>query len=83
MAKYRIPEFTLEQRAAVALQMLVPLPHRKWGLVSELARQHGVSRTRLYEIRNRALEAIVATLLPRDAGRSEKRMHQHAPDPPA
>jgi hypothetical protein len=72
MAEYRVPEFTLEQRANVALQMLVPFPERKWGLVSELARQSRVSRTILYEIRGRVWDAIVETLLPRDAGRPEQ-----------
>jgi hypothetical protein len=69
MAEYRVPEFTLEQRADAALQMLVPLPDRKWGLVSELARLYHVSRTLLYEIRDRAWDGIVEALLPRDAGR--------------
>ena len=69
MAAYRVPDFTLEQRAGTALQMLVPLPDRKWGLVSQLARLYGVSRTLLYKIRNRAWEALVEALLPRDAGR--------------
>lgn len=69
MARYRVPEFTLEQRTDVALQMLIPLPHRQWGLVSELASLYGVSRTLLYEIRDRAWDAIVEALLPRDAGR--------------
>ena len=69
MAEYRVPEFTPEQRAEAALQMLVPLPDRRWGLVSELARRHGVSRTLLYRIRDRAWEAIVEALLPRAAGR--------------
>jgi len=69
MAEYRVPEFTLEQRTAAAVQMLVPLPDRRWGLVSELARLYGVSRTLLYEIRGRAWEATVEVLLPREAGR--------------
>jgi hypothetical protein len=69
MAEYRVPEFTLEQRAEAALQMLVPLPNRKWGLVSGLALLYGVSRTILYEIRNRAWDALLEALLPRDAGR--------------
>lgn len=69
MAEYRVPDFTLEQRADTALQMLVPLPDRKWGLVSELAHLYGVSRTLLYKIRDRALDAMVEALLPRDAGR--------------
>jgi len=69
MATYRVPEFTLEQRAEAALQMLVPWPERPWGLVSELARRYGVSRTRLYEIRDGAGEAVVEALLPGEAGR--------------
>lgn len=69
MAEYRVPEFTLEQRADVAVQMLTPLPDRKWGLVSELARLYDISRTRLYEIRDQADEAILEALLPRAAGR--------------
>jgi hypothetical protein len=69
MAKYRVPEFTTAQRADAALQLLVPLPQRKWGMVSELVRQHGVSRTRLYEIRDQALDALLEHLQPRQAGR--------------
>lgn len=69
MAAYCVPEFTLEQRTDVAVQMLVPLPERRWGLVSELARWYGVSRTILYEIRDRALAGLVEGLHPRDPGR--------------
>lgn len=69
MAEYRVPEFTLEQRMDVALQMLVPFPDREWGLVSDLSRLYGVSRTILYEIRDRVRDAIAEVLLPRDVGR--------------
>jgi len=69
MAEYRVPEFTLEQRTDVAVQMMVPLPERRWGLVSELARWYGVSRTILYRIRDRALGGLVEGLHPRDPGR--------------
>jgi hypothetical protein len=69
MAEFRVPEFTLEHRAAAAVQMLIPLPDRKWGLVSELARLYDISRTRLYEIRDQAGEAILEALLPQAAGR--------------
>jgi len=69
MAEYRVPEFTLEQRTDVAVQMLVPLPERRWGLVSELACWYGVSRTILYKIRDRALGGLVEGLQPRDPGR--------------
>ena len=67
MAEYRVPEFTLEQRTDVVLQMLNP--DRKWRRVTELAIQYGVSRTLLYELRSKALDAIVKVLLPGDAGR--------------
>lgn len=67
MAEYRVPGFTLEQRARAALQMLDP--GREWGLVSNLADLYGVSRTLLYEVRDRALDAIVERLVPREAGR--------------
>ncbi len=67
MAGYRVPEFTPEQRADAALRMLAP--DREWGLGVELARLYGVSRTLLYKTRDRARDAIVAALLPRDAGR--------------
>jgi len=67
MAEYRVPDFTLEQRADAGLQMLDP--DREWGLVSELARLYGVSRTLLYKIRDRVWDAMVEALLPRDAGR--------------
>lgn len=67
MAEYRVPKFTLEQRTMAGLRMLDP--DREWGLVSELARLYGVSRTLLYDIRDRVWKAMVEALLPRDAGR--------------
>ena len=62
MATFRLPEFTIEQRAEAAVQMLIPRPARPWGLVSELADLYGVSRTRLYEIRD---QASVPMVMPR------------------
>jgi|GEM_PF-3104444 len=69
MANYRVPEFTAEQRTDIALRMLLPFPDRPWGLGTELARLYGVSRTLVYQIRDRARNALVEALLPRDAGR--------------
>jgi hypothetical protein len=69
MAEYRVPEFTLEQRAEAALQMLLPFPDRKWGLGTELAGLYGVSRTLIYQLRDRAWDALMEALLPRAAGR--------------
>lgn len=67
MAAYRIPEFTPEQRLDVALLMLAP--DRAWGLATDLARRHGVSRTLLYKIRDRVRDVLIEALLPRPAGR--------------
>lgn len=72
MAEYRVPEFTLGQRIEAVLQMLEP--DRQWGLVSELARLYNVSRTRLYELRNGAWEAIVEALLPQAVGRRPEQL---------
>src|SRR5512139_2828938 len=69
MAAYRVPEFTLEQRVEAVLQMFGSWPARPWGLVSELARLYGVSRTRLYEMRGEVGEAIIEALRPGEAGR--------------
>jgi hypothetical protein len=69
MAAYRVPEFTLEQRAEAVLQMFVPWPERRWGLVSELAHLYGISRTRLYEMRAEAWGAIIEALQPGEVGR--------------
>jgi hypothetical protein len=49
--------------------MLVPLPERPWGLVSELADRYGVSRTRLYELRDQVWESVITALQPQPAGR--------------
>ena len=70
MAEYRVPEFTLEQRFETVLQMLDP--DRPWGLVSELSRLYGVSRTLMYELCDGARDAIVEALFPRAAGRPEQ-----------
>lgn len=75
MAAYRVSEFTLAQRVEAVLQLLVPRPDRPWGLVTELTRLYGVSRTRLYELRDEAEAAIVAALQPGQAGRPEQATH--------
>ncbi len=67
MAEYRLPEFTTEQRIDAAIQLINP--HRGWGVVSALADLYGASRTLLYQIRNKALEAIANGVLPGESGR--------------
>lgn len=68
MACYRRPELTLSTRIELALELLAPLPQRRWGRVTELARQYGVSRTWLYRLRERVRQALAAALAPREPG---------------
>jgi hypothetical protein len=68
MAHYRLPELDLSTRIMFALEMLQPIPARHWGRVSELARTYGTSRTFLYDLRARALEALSEGLAPRPPG---------------
>jgi hypothetical protein len=69
MAHYRLPELDLSTRIAFALEMLQPIPERKWGRVTELAHTYDVSRTFLYKLRDRALEVLSEGLAPRTPGR--------------
>jgi hypothetical protein len=48
--------------------MLQPIPVRKLGRVTELAQTCGVSRTFLYDLRDRALEVLSEGLAPRTPG---------------
>jgi len=68
MANYRLPELDLSTRVQLAVEMLVPIPQRQWGRATELARTYGISRTLLYRLRDRAKEALLAALAPREPG---------------
>ncbi|MGC9400285.1 MAG: hypothetical protein ACP5HM_14280 [Anaerolineae bacterium] len=48
--------------------MLRPIPEREWGRATELAEQYGISRTLLYELRDRAEEALYTAFLPQPPG---------------
>lgn len=58
MGDYRLPELELSTRIRLAMEMLQPIPEREWGRVTQLTRQYGVSREFLYQLRDRALEAL-------------------------
>ena len=64
MADYRLPEVDLSNRILIALEMLQPIPKRKWGRATELAQIYGVSRTFLYDLRERALDVLIEALSP-------------------
>ena len=68
MPHYHLPDLDLSTRAALAIKMLQPIPQREWGHATELARIHGVSRQFLYQLRERALESLIASLAPRQPG---------------
>lgn len=67
MANYHLTNLTLSTRFELAAQMLDP--DRRWGMVSELSREKGVSRKFLYEIQAKAEAAILKALEAQQAGR--------------
>lgn len=48
--------------------MLRPLPEREWGRATELAEQYGISRTLLYQLRDRTEQALSTAFLPQPPG---------------
>jgi hypothetical protein len=62
MAHYRRRALDLSNRVQLATEMLAPIPVRAWGRASQLARQHGISRTRLYELRAQAEQGLTEAL---------------------
>jgi hypothetical protein len=68
MAHYRLPELDLSTRTMLALEMLQPIPQREWGRATELAQRYDVSRKFLYNLRDRALDALIEGLRPRTPG---------------
>lgn len=68
MAHYRLAELDLSTRITLAQEMLQPLPEREWGRVTELAQTYGVSRSFLYQLRGRALNALSSGLAPGQPG---------------
>jgi hypothetical protein len=63
-----MPELELPTRFEIGLEMLQEIPDREWGRATELAEKHNISRTLLYQLRDRAKEALVKGLLPRKPG---------------
>ncbi len=68
MSDYRIPELDLSTRMELGLEMLRPIPEREWGHATYLADTYNISRTMLYELRDRAREGLIASLTPRKPG---------------
>ena len=68
MPQYNRPEIDLSMRMALALELLTPIPERRWGRATELARRYDVSREFLYEQRDRVLQAAANALAPQQPG---------------
>jgi len=68
MAHYRLSGLDLSTRIMLTLEMLRPIPQREWGHATELARTYDVSRKFLYDLRDRALDALIEGLTPRTPG---------------
>lgn len=66
MSYYRLPNLDLSTRFDLALQMLDP--SRPWGLVTDLAREHHVSRKFLYQQRDKAEAGLLTTLAAQPPG---------------
>lgn len=70
MADYQLAHLSLSTRLELAALMLHPF--RPWGQVTGLSRQYGVSRKFLYELRQKAVQALTGALLPQKPGRKEQ-----------
>jgi len=69
MPEYRRKDLDLSTRIFLGVEMLYPAEVRGWGRASELAAEYGISRSLLYQIKERVLEALEAALKPKPIGR--------------
>ncbi len=67
MSHYRLSHLDLSTRFHIAVQMLDP--SRPWGLVTDLAKEYGVSRKFLYQQRDKAGSVLLTTLAAKAPGR--------------
>ena len=69
MTEYPRTSLDLSIRIRLGLEMMRPAQERGWGRVTELARQHKVSRTWLYELGARTKTALEKAMQPGQPGR--------------
>ncbi|MBC8255401.1 MAG: hypothetical protein H8E35_15430, partial [Ardenticatenia bacterium] len=70
MAHYRLSHIDLSTRVNLAMQVLNP--GRRWGEVTDLAREYQVSRKFLYELKDKAISALLEALTPQQCGPQPK-----------
>ena len=68
MGKYRASNLDLSTRMEIVSEMMLPVKERGWGRVTELARIHGVSRTRLYQLKEVVHDGFTTALTPKNPG---------------
>lgn len=68
MAQYRVPTLDLSTRIQLAAEMLQPVQERGWGRATQLAEEYGISRTWLYELRNKAEALLQLAFHPQEPG---------------
>ncbi len=68
MTHFYIPELDLSTRIALGLKMLRPIPEREWGRATELVEQYNISRTLLYQLRDRAEKTLYQACIPQQPG---------------
>jgi hypothetical protein len=69
MLEYRRKDLDLSTRIFLGIEMLSPAEVRGWGRASELAEAYGISRSLLYQIKDRVQDALETALKPKPVGR--------------
>jgi len=69
MAKYHVSTLDLSTRIEIVAEMLLPQEKRGWGRISQMAETLGLSRTRLYQLKEKAEDILQKALAPENPGR--------------
>jgi len=69
MEEYRRKDLDLSTRIAIGIEMLSPVEERGWGRASELAQEYDISRSLLYQFKERVQRALEGALKPKPVGR--------------
>jgi hypothetical protein len=72
MKEYHTSKLEMSTRVEIALEMLRPIPDRRWGRVTELAVEHGISREWAYCLRDKAKAVLEAAMVSKAPGRPEQ-----------
>jgi hypothetical protein len=68
MGQYRLNELDLSTRVRLTAEMVLSAQERGWGRAKQLAQDYGISRTLLYEWRDKAVQSLTEILQPHNPG---------------